>query len=182
MVHPGLDKTNFDAFWVNLLQLSQLLPMFPHPQDLYAAAAKMQRDNNLMAAATITRTPFLKTVHLSTQQELIQASRQKTLVIKRDFSDSASCTYLPTNDGPGARIQQVSIKWDETQRVYQGIKSLPLPSWLAQPYNPSILEKGELRAFVVGGRVRHVIHTLPNGPDQMHQEIVDNFTPLSCLK
>lgn len=182
-VHPGLDKTNFDRFWVNLLNLSKALPMFPHPQDLYTAACKMQRDNHLMTAAMgNTMTPFLRTAHLSTKQALLEACAKKVFVIKRDFSDSTSCTYLPTKEGPEARKQLVSSKWDETLRVYNGIHSLPAPVWMAQVYNPHLLEKGELRAFVVGGRVRRVIHTLPDVQGEMQQEMVDNFTPLSRLK
>jgi hypothetical protein len=179
-VHPGLNNTNFDQFWNNLLQLSLQLPMFPHPQDLVASASKIQRDNDLMVvASTITRTPFPRSIILDTEEDLRKACKNQALVIKREFSDSTHCTYLPPNEGedPGLRLQRVMRKLVETQRLYSGIRSLPPPTWMGQPFISS-LQKGELRAFVVGGRLEHVIHTWT---EQSTHEFVDNVTPLSLL-
>jgi hypothetical protein len=152
--------------------------MFPHPQDLIASAAKIQRDNDLMVVATtITKTPFPKSVILDKEDDLIAACKNKYLVIKREFSDSNNSTYLPPKDGPNSRLTQVGEKYKKTRELYDGIQSLPPPTWMGQPFIPSLLHKGELRAFVVGGRVQYVIHTL-----REEQQYVDNYTPLHLLE
>ena len=69
--------------------------------------------------------------------------------------------------------------WEKTQMLYNGIKSLPPPAWIAQPFIQSLLEKGELRAFVVGGKVAHVIHTCSQ---HSSQEFVDNIVPLLLIR
>jgi hypothetical protein len=175
--HPGLDKTNFDQFWTNLLALSLQVPMFPHPEDLLASASKIQRDNDLLIAATqVTNTPFPRSLTITTGAELQQACNRPMVVIKREFSDSTSCTFLPS----GTQRTEVYHKFMETQRLYGGITSLPIPGWIAQPYIDSLAQKGELRAFVVGGKVFHTVHTWPEDDQQSH-EMVDNITPLGQL-
>jgi hypothetical protein len=178
-VHPGLVNTNFDQFWRRFLHLSTLIPMFPHPQDLIASASKVQRDNDLMVvAATVTKTPFPKSIILNTPEDLRAACRNQGLVIKRDFSDSNTCTYLPAPD----REQKIMAKQAETQKLYHGIRDLPLPTWMGQPFIPPLVEKGELRALVSGGKVKYVIHTCPDSQGRAAQEIVDSITPLHYLK
>ena len=70
-------------------------------------------------------------------------------------------------------------KWEQTEMLYSGIQSLPPPTWMAQPFIRSLLEKGELRAFVVDGSVTHVVHT---SPEHSSQEFVDNVVPLLLLQ
>ena len=183
--HPGLDSSNFDLFWNNLLKLSLHIPMFPHPQDLLASASKIQRDNDLMVVATnITKTPFPKSVTLNNETDLLIACRRPGYVIKCDFSDSNDCTYLPSNEGEDAKVreQRIKQKLEETKISYRGIRSLPHPNWMGQTYIPSLVEKGELWAFVVGGKVSHVIHTLPANAGNLKIQFVENFTHLSILK
>lgn len=180
--HPGLDNSNFDRFWKSLLQLSLQLPMFPHPLDLIASASKIQRDNLLMVvASTITQTPFPKSLTLPTKDALLKACANRGLVIKREFSDSEDCTFLPPKreEDLEKRKRRVKEVWDHTKTLYEGIESLPPPTWMGQPFILSLLEKGELRAFVVGGRVTHVVHTCPQ---HCSQEFVDSFVPLSLIR
>jgi len=80
-------------------------------------------------------------------------------------------------------MARVRHKWEETELLYDGIQYLLRLSWMAQPFNPSIVEKGELRAFVVAGKMVHVIHMLLDleGGTQC-QEFMNNLMPLSLLK
>jgi hypothetical protein len=152
--------------------------MFPHPGDLLASACKVQRDNDLMIAAMkATKTPYPKSVTLTSPDDLRPACQNMGLVIKRDFSDSTTCTFLPGAD----RETKVRDKFVETQSLYRGICCLPYPSWIGQPYMPSLVEKGEIRAFVVGGKVMYAVHTWPIG-DRQGVEVVDNYTPLESLQ
>ena len=131
----------------------------------------------MVVASTITRTPFPKCVTLNSREELLKACENKALVIKREFSDSTNCTYLP-DANPANRVKRVTQKLDQTLRLYGGIRSLPLPAWMGQPFISGLLHKGELRAFVAGGTMTHVIHTWA---EESTQEFVDNITPLSRL-
>lgn len=184
-MHPGLNLTNIDDFWVNLLLLSLDVPMFPHPQDLLASACKIQRDNDLMiSAVTKTNTPYPKSVTISNQEDLKAACKNRGLVIKRDFSDSTSCTYLPPKDGePNGRTEKVMAVYEHTKQAYGTIECLPRPAWMAQPYIPSLVEKGELRAFVVGGKLAYAVHTWPSPEPGVYSiELVENYTPLNLLQ
>lgn len=160
--------------------------MFPHPQDLLASACKVQRDNDLMTAAmTVTKTPYPKSLTLTNEQDLRTACKNMKIVIKRDFSDSTTCTFLPAKDGrPNRRMEKALQKYAESEMLYEGIECLPRPAWLAQPWIPSLVEKGEIRAFVVGGKLLHAVHTWPQrtGDRIYHFELVDNYTPLEQLE
>lgn len=99
-------------------------------------------------------------------------------MIKRDFSDSTTCTFLPGN----SRQERVIEKYAETAQLYYGIQSIPRPTWMAQPFNRDLAQKGELRAFLVGGVLKYTVHTWPAGDARFHNEYVDNYTPLDLLQ
>lgn len=169
-----------DKFWISLLKLSEIVPMFPHPQDLLSSACKVQRDNDLMVAAvTATKTPFPRSITLTNLSDVESQARNPGVVIKRDYSDSNQCTFLPGKK----RQRLVEKKFHETQENYGQIRSLPYPSWIAQPYMPALVDKGEIRAFVVGGKVMYSIHTWQRDPASDYSiELVDNYTPLELVE
>jgi len=183
-VHPSLEVTNMDLFWINLLKLSTQIPMFPHPQDLLASGCKVQRDNDLMIVATsVTRTPYPRSITMTTWEELEKQSRNTGIVIKRDYSDSNNCTFLPPKTRKdNSRYQSLKEKFIETEESYQGIKKLPYPSWIGQPYMPGLIDKGEIRAFVVGGKLIHSTHTYPTPLHPWNSDVVVNYTPLDLLE
>lgn len=169
-----------DGFWTNLHKLSVNIPMFPHPQDILSAGCKVIRDVDLtIVAARVTNSPYPASVLLKSKKELVEACQNPHLVIKRDFSDSTTCTFMP---GPN-RTTRVKKRYADTLLDYSDIQTLPQPSWMAQPFNPEVAFKGELRAFVVGGRVQYTVSTWPGAEaGAFDQELVDNYTPLELLK
>ena len=48
----------------------------------------------------------------------------------------------------------------------------------------SLVEKGEIRVYVVGGKVMYSIHTWPSERFQqaMQFEVVENYTPLELVE
>jgi hypothetical protein len=159
--------------------------MFPHPQDLLALACNIQHDNDLMTTAmTVTKTPYPKSLTLTNEQDLRTACKKVDIVIKRDFSDSTMCTFLPARAGTDHQTEKVLQIYVETERLYEEIECLPRLAWLAQPWIPLLVKKGEIRAFVVGGKLLHAVHTWPprTGHDDHHFELVDNYTPLNQLE
>ena len=168
-----------DKFWIRLLKMSEKIPMFPHPQDLLGSACKVQRDNDLMRVAiSETLTPFPRSLTLVGLEELLKQAQNPSVVIKRDYSDSSEWTFLPGR----RRVMELEAKFQETTESYREIKTLPYPAWIAQPFMPSLLEKGELRAYVVGGKLMYTIHTWVQKPGgEIHMEVVENFTPLEFL-
>ena len=176
--HPGLNRWNMDRFWANLLKLSVRIPMFPHPQDLLSAACKVVRDTDLtIVASQVTKSPYPRSAILRTPEDLRKSCDNTGVVIKRDFSDSTTCTFLPGSDRSG----HVRRKHAETSHLYEGIDAIPTPQWMAQPFNVELAHKGEIRAFVAGGKLRYAIHTWPQG-GRINQECVDNYTPLDLLQ
>jgi hypothetical protein len=172
-----------------LVQLTQVVPRcsnVPHPQDLLASACKVQHDNDLMSAAmTMTKTPYPKSLMLTNEQDLRTACNNVNIVVKRDFSNSTMCTFLPVRDRcANHRTETVLQKYAKSEILYEGIECLPCLAWLAKPWMPSLVEKGEIRAFVVGGKLLHAVHTwLQSTGGWTHNfELVDNYTPLKQLK
>lgn len=159
--------------------------MFPHPQDLLASACKVQRDNDLMiAAGSTTLTPYPRSLTLVDEESLRRQATNPGLVIKRDYSDGSLWTFLPKRDDKDGRARREHIRkrFLETQKCYQHITQLPYPSWLAQPYMPGLVEKGEIRAFLVGGKLRYAIHTWPGPNEDLYMDLVENYTPLNLLE
>jgi hypothetical protein len=177
--HPGLNRKTMDKFWHNLLVLSGTIPMFPHPLDLLSAACKVARDSDLVVvAAEVTHSPYPRSIVLRTEEELEENCMNGNVVIKRDFSDSTTCTFLPARD----RLRLVMEKYAETRTLYAGIQAIPKPHWMAQPFNRELAHKGELRAYVMGGKLRYTMYTWPGRDGVVHHEYVDNYTPLQFLQ
>ena len=66
--------------------------------------------------------------------------------------------------------------------MQSGIQRLPCPSWMAQPFNPHLAQKGELSAYVVGSILEHTTHTRMAGQGEFQSAFVDNYTPLHLLQ
>jgi glutathione synthase/RimK-type ligase-like ATP-grasp enzyme len=116
----------------------------------------------MAAAMTKMKTPYPKSLTLTSRQDLIAACKNRGVVIKCDFSDSTTCIFLPSSDERSdRRMEKILWKYTETERLYEGIECLPHPMWMAQPLIPSLVQKGEIRAFVVRGKMVHAIHTWP---------------------
>jgi hypothetical protein len=178
--HPGLTGNNFDTFWTNLLQFAYGFPMFPHPKDLVASAAKLQRDSDLRKVAlTITKTVYPKTAKLLNSKEFLLACSNQEMVVKREYSDCN--THLLIQGNPNKRSLLLG-QWIRTQDMYQAITCLPKPAWFGQRYVPALEEKGELRVFVAGGEMFYAVHTWTDANGNHNQEIVDNVTPLDLLE
>ena len=105
-VHPGLVPSNMDRFWNSLLWLSETTPMFPQPQDLLNSACKVQRDNDLMiAATTATQTLYPWSLTSMNKKDLITQAENKGVDIKRDFRDLSKWTFLPQKKYPGPYLR-----------------------------------------------------------------------------
>jgi len=135
----------------------------------------------MIAATSVTQTPYPLSLTLTTLEELVNQAENQGVVIKRDYSDSNEWTFLPQRK---KRARLLETKFNETSESYRGIQNLPFPSWLAQPYMPALVEKGEIRAYVVGGVLMYAVHTYPTGDKRnpLSIELVDNFTPLELLE
>lgn len=177
--HPGLTDITFDIFWSNLLLFATKQPMFPHPKDLVASAAKLQRDNDLMLVALeTTKTAYPRTVPLRNHEEFLVACSSQQLVVKRDFSD---CNIHLLIRADPANKEHAQSQWEKTQDMYRNIRCLPRPTWFAQQYVPALQQKGELRAFVAGTRMFHCVHTWVDSGGNVCTEVVDNVTPLNLV-
>ena len=88
-------------------------------------------------------------------EQLKYACENKYLVIKQDYSDSMSCTFMPGWNC----LLHVMEKDRQMSIEYSGIKTIPTPSWMGQVFNPQLAGKGELWVYVVGGILQYMIHT-----------------------
>lgn len=177
--HPGLTGFTFDTFWSNLLLFASRQPMFPHPKDLVASAAKLQRDNDLMLVALeTTKTAYPRVVPLRNYEEFLAACSSPQLVVKRDFSD---CSVHQVIRADPAQMKCTLSQWEKTEDLYRNVRCLPRPTWFAQHYIPALKEKGELRVFVAGTRMFHCVHTWVDDGGNVCMDAVDNVTPVHLI-
>ena len=177
--HPGLTGVTFDTFWSNLLLFAFRQPMFPHPKDLVASAAKLQCDNDLMLVALeTTKTAYPQTMPLQSYEEFLAACSSKQLVVRQDFSD---CNIHLLIQADSAEMKHIQSQWKETEEMYRNVRCLPHPTWFAQQYVPALQEKGELQIFVTSTRMFHCVHTWVDNRGNICTEVVDNVTPLNLM-
>jgi glutathione synthase/RimK-type ligase-like ATP-grasp enzyme len=80
------------------------------------------------------------------------------LIAKREFSDCAQHIIFSGQKGK---------RWDKIRGTVEGPHR-----WFVQTYMPYLKDFGEWRAFVVGGKVKVIIHTTPKNGD-WDWEVVD---------
>lgn len=167
-----------------MLFLTDKITIWPDPRDLMMAGSKLFLESIIgkVAASMQLLHPQAVVVEPSVSTVESIATGKSACVLKRDFSSHGKHVF--TKHTPNAVNQFVS-RLAREKEVYDECKLFPRPLWFIQPYNPSIINLGEIRVYLVNGILFNSIVTSPRqNPRQNVLNIVEPvlFTPLSQLR
>lgn len=81
-------------------------------------------------------------------------------VVKRDYSMRGELVFTPATVGLMGKVQKVVKEQKETWGTVEGL--FEQPCWLVQPFITHLLHVGEVRAFLVEGRLLFKVTTTPH--------------------
>jgi len=171
------------SIFVNLSILAEKTLVWPHYEELFMAGSKLQSYETLRVASLSMHisTPFYVTAgeNIRDPTFLKAFSLGKIQgVLKRDYSMKCEHVILPSTPNLALKIKD-SLK--EEDKTWKQVESFfGMPKWFVQPIVAHLLHVGEVRCFIVGGRLVYKVTTTPSeGPDSQWQ--VTNHEPIRPL-
>jgi hypothetical protein len=170
-----------DAWMVNLKHLCQQSIVYPSPDQMLLRGSKLHVIDQLREIArTVTHTDYPEVVLIDNPQDPSWALRPG-LFMKRSFSDTAA-HVLRASDAKAAAGLAAMVA--ETKALYDhdSVRKISVvPEWFGMAFVPEMSQKGEIRAFFIGGRLTHTISTAPGAERQLNISQVFEVTPLPHL-
>jgi hypothetical protein len=182
----GYDVDGSEAciIFSNLVALAKNTLVWPHPEDLFLGGSKMQCYETLRVASLSMEmsTPLYVTVgkkiHDPTFLKNFAGGKVKG-VLKRDYSMKSQHVILPTTPNLSSKIKK-ALK--EEEKTWKGVEGFfGRPKWLLQPIVAHLLHVGEVRCFIVSGRLLYKITTTPGGGRLETQCEITNDEPIRPL-
>lgn len=180
----GLTLQDTCMMFVNSLLLAKETTIWPHPEDLFLGGSKLQCYATLQVASLSMgiSTPFYVTAGENVRDPTFVkdfADGKIQGVLKRDYSMMCQHVILPAS--PNATLK-IAKSLREEEETWEKVKELfGMPKWFVQPIVAHLLYVGEVRCFIVSGRLVSRITTTPSakGPDSPLE--VTNYTPIRPL-
>lgn len=167
--------------WIrNLLDLSKKTIVYPSPDQMLLRGSKLHLIEQLREIARkVTFTDYPEVVLIPNPEDATLTCRPG-LFVKRSFSDQGAHVLRPCEKNSSNLMSDLVT---DTRKFYDhdSIKKLNVkPVWFGMAFIPEMSQKGEIKAFFIGGRLTHIISTVPSGHKlKIHQ--VFEITPLSHL-
>lgn len=154
--------------------------VFPNPFEAMALGKKLNVVHLMQAAATSLghTQPIVSPIDPTWDDVDDILKGKKHVVLKRENSDSSE--HVIGEQSREVDTQAKFKKVMERANVWEEC-GLPTPLWMAQPFIPQLVHKGELRALVIGGVLFYTIYTMPDR-DVWYAEVVRLYSPLSLLR
>ena len=169
--------------WNGMGILTQRLSIWPQPLHLLAEGSKLFHIKILreVSASLDYSYPQVKMVEPSHQLIRNIQNGVSDAVLKREFSSKGEHVYTAHTKDATVRLTN-AIRAEH--KAYSAASGFPRPKWFVQPYIPSLLYLGEIRAHIVNGTFFHAIVTTPStlGIDDLQIQQAMLFTPLSKLR
>lgn len=173
----GVTPLETCLIFVNLLLLAKKTMVWPHPEELFMAGSKLQSYENLRISSLSMgiSTPFYVTAGENiTDPSFLKAFSQGKIqgVLKRDYSMKCQHVILPTSPKPSLTIKKSLMQEENTWKRVQGL--FGMPKWFIQPIVAHLLHVGEVRCFIVSGRLVYKVTTTPGEGLDHPWEITDH--------
>lgn len=180
----GYEVTPIESVHIyhNLVELGKKTTIWPHPEELFLGGSKIQGYETLRLASLSMgiSTPLLVIVEdeIHNVDFLNAFGRGKISgVLKRDYSMKGAHVLTSGNanvlDEMKKAIKNEERTWKEVEPFFGR------PKWFIQPFIAHLKYVGEVRTFIVEGRIIYHVTTTPvnNG----HVEVTDSepLRPLS---
>jgi hypothetical protein len=166
----------------NLDDLAKHTIVYPSPDQLLLRGSKLHIIQQLCEIASEVTLTDYPTVVLIPNPEDPSLVTRPGLIIKRSFSESSVHVWRASDQKKAAHIKTL-VKDTKTFYDHDSLREIGVqPRWFGIAYLPEMKEKGEIRVYIIGGRVSHMISTRPMD-EQGSLEIfqVCDITPLSHL-
>ena len=179
----GYDVTPLQAclMYANLSELVTKTTVWPHPEDLFMGGSKVQCYETLRIASLSmgVPTPFYVILGEKISDPTFVkdfAEGRVQGVLKRDYSMKSQHVIFPTTPNTASTIQNAL---NEEKKTWNTVEELfGRPQWFLQPTVAHLLHVGEVRCFIVGGRLVYKVTTTPIKGGGVH---VTNHEPTRPL-
>jgi len=91
--------------------------------------------------------------------------------LKRDFSSDSCHVITKHTTNPVEKFKSAISKEKLFCHSPSRPKMFPIPSWYLQPYLPTLIYLGEIRAFIVNGVIINIFGTTPLEGDTTNLEV-----------
>jgi hypothetical protein len=164
----------------NLKDLCAQTIVYPSPDQMLLRGSKLWVIDQLREIArTVTRTDYPEVVLINNPQDPTWA-HQPGLFIKRSFSDSAA-HVLRASDKNASVLMSAMVTDTKEFYDHDSVRKYNIvPEWLGMAFIPEMSQKGEIKAFFIGGQLTHTICTAPLDRKLKIDQVFE-VTPLSHL-
>ena len=167
------------TFLLNMLRFAKTTTVWPHPEELFMAGAKVQGYETLRVASLSMglSVPMYATANniIKTQDFLTKLKKNSfNGVLKREFSMRGEHVITPDTKNPANVLQKALAAQEKTWGKVKA--SLGEPMWFMQPFVAHLLTIGEVRVVIVGGRIAYKMTTTPKSGDPGAWNVSDKAT------
>jgi hypothetical protein len=172
----GYEVEPLDAclIYAHSTELAKKTLLWPHPEELFLGGSKIQVYETLRIASLSMGFPT--PIYATLQTDICSSTFIKHFtqgkiqgVLKRDYSMKSQHVILPTHPNISSTIKE-ALRVEE--KTWKGVRDMfGMPKWFIQPIVAHLLHVGEVRCFIVSGRLLYKVTTTPglqaNSPMQV---------------
>jgi hypothetical protein len=160
--------------------LAEKTMVWPHPEELFIGGSKIEMYNTLRVASISMGIPtplFVMAGDIEKDEDFLNSLEMGRFkgVLKRDYSMKAEHVITPSTEKPVEMLKNSMNKQERTWKVVE--KMFGTPHWFIQPFVAQLVHVGEVRTFVVEGRILFKVTTTP-GEDGLWTTDVEPIRPL----
>ena len=146
----------------NLKNLCRQTIVYPSPDQMVLRGSKLYVIDQLrQIARKVTHTDYPEVVLIDNPQHPSLADRPGVFM-KRSFSDSAAHVLRVCSAEAAVHLPAMVA---DTKAFYDhdSVRRINVvPEWFGMAFVPEMSQKGEIRAFFIGGHLTHIISTTPS--------------------
>jgi translation elongation factor EF-Tu-like GTPase len=155
--------------------------IWPHPEELFVSGSKIHGYETLRVASLSIGTPtplFVMAGDLVEDVHFLKNLENGIIsgVLKRDYSMKGEHVITPSTVGS---VEKIKKSKNEVERTWKTVeKMFGVPHWFIQPFVAHLVHVGEVRAFVVEGRLVYKVTTTPREDGSLSVNDEENIRPL----
>ena len=164
----------------HLKNLCREMIVHPSPDQMLLRGSKLHIVDQLcQIARSVTHTDYPEVVIVENPQDP-SLSNRPGLFIKRSFSEAAAHVMRVGDEKAAAQLPAM-VADTKTFYDHQSLRKIGVvPEWFGMAFVPEMSQKGEMKAFFIGGSLTHIILTTPVGQKLKIAQAFER-TPLSHL-
>ena len=152
------------SIFCNLLSLAEKTTIWPHPEELFIGGCKIEVYDTLRVASLSMGIPtplLVMAGDIENDEGFLRNLGEGKFkgVLKRDYSMKGEHVITPSTEDPVRQLKKLMKEQEHTWKLVEEI--FGTPHWFIQPFVAHLVHVGEVRAFVVEGRMLFKVTTTP---------------------